>query len=198
VPRKGKKEQILEAGRKLFFEKGITATSMEDIAAAVPVSKMTIYNYFQSKEGLLEQVLESVVKEGQEKFRAMVRESANPLEVLYKLAHFRDYDDMSPAFAFDLMKDYKHLADRMLEYQKRNVLSDFEQVIFQGQQQGYIRKDISPHVLVLFLMSMKEFFAHPDQLKDVGDLRALSDQILTILYYGIVHPEHKESLKEKG
>jgi AcrR family transcriptional regulator len=54
--RKREKEQrerdILDAAEKLFMEKGFEGTSMDDIAAAVELSKPAIYRYFSNKEDL--------------------------------------------------------------------------------------------------------------------------------------------------
>ncbi len=54
--RKREKEQreksILDAAEKLFIEKGFEGTSMDDVAAAVELSKPAIYRYFASKEDL--------------------------------------------------------------------------------------------------------------------------------------------------
>lgn len=57
------RENIASAASVLFTEKGITATSMDDIAKAAGYSKPTLYVYFKNKEeivGLL--VLESMKK----------------------------------------------------------------------------------------------------------------------------------------
>lgn len=57
------RENIASAASMLFIEKGITATSMDDIAKAAGYSKATLYVYFENKEeivGLL--VLNSMKK----------------------------------------------------------------------------------------------------------------------------------------
>ncbi|MEX2416144.1 MAG: helix-turn-helix domain-containing protein [Paenibacillaceae bacterium] len=46
--KKSKKDLIIEKASELFFDKGILATSMDEIAEKVPVAKMTIYKYFHS------------------------------------------------------------------------------------------------------------------------------------------------------
>lgn len=48
-----RREEILAQARRLFDEKGVRATKMEDIAEAVGVSTPTIFNYFGSKDGIL-------------------------------------------------------------------------------------------------------------------------------------------------
>jgi AcrR family transcriptional regulator len=44
---------LLDAGQRLFVEKGIGATSIDEIASAAEVAKGTFYLYFPSKEALL-------------------------------------------------------------------------------------------------------------------------------------------------
>lgn len=52
-----KHEAILEAAGNLFLEKGFAATSIEAIAAQAGVSKVTIYNQFQTKERLFREAV---------------------------------------------------------------------------------------------------------------------------------------------
>jgi len=47
-------QRVLNAAKTQFLQQGFTATSMESIAKASGVSKMTIYNYFPTKEALFE------------------------------------------------------------------------------------------------------------------------------------------------
>ncbi|AHD06701.1 TetR/AcrR family transcriptional regulator [Paenibacillus larvae] len=191
---KGKRDQILDAGEELFFIRGINDTSMEQIAEAVPVSKMTIYKYFQSKEGLLEAIIDRLLQVTHGDFKQMVKTSDNALGVLMKMAAYRKLDRISEIFIEELIREYPNIAQRLLDYQQTFVLPEFERVIFEGQQQGKIRKDISPHLLVMFLISIKKFLAQPEKLQGIASLKTASEQLLTILYQGIVAPEHKESL----
>src|SRR6266545_7273722 len=51
--RTNKREQIIDAARRCFYERGITATGVDTIAAAAGVSKRTLYNHFASKDDLV-------------------------------------------------------------------------------------------------------------------------------------------------
>ena len=44
---------LMDAAERLFIEKGIATTSIDDIAAGAQVAKGTFYLYFPSKEALL-------------------------------------------------------------------------------------------------------------------------------------------------
>ena len=55
--KEGKKNNILRAARKLFFDRGFKFVTVDSIAAKAGVSKGSIYLYFDSKEEIYAQVL---------------------------------------------------------------------------------------------------------------------------------------------
>ena len=48
----GKREAILAAARTMFLEQGYNGASMDAIATAAGVSKLTVYSHFGDKESL--------------------------------------------------------------------------------------------------------------------------------------------------
>ena len=52
LPREDRMEQTLEVARTLFAERGYAAVTMDEVAAAVGVTKPLLYNYFGNKERL--------------------------------------------------------------------------------------------------------------------------------------------------
>lgn len=52
-PRSAHREHIASAASALFLEKGIAATSMDEIAKAAGYSKATLYVYFENKEEIV-------------------------------------------------------------------------------------------------------------------------------------------------
>jgi AcrR family transcriptional regulator len=52
LPRAEREHQILTAARHLFAERGYAAVTMDDVAAAVGVTKPLLYTYFGNKERL--------------------------------------------------------------------------------------------------------------------------------------------------
>jgi len=49
---KERRQQLLDIGRRLFAERGLDGTSIEEIAARAGVSKPVVYEHFGGKEGL--------------------------------------------------------------------------------------------------------------------------------------------------
>lgn len=46
------RDRLLDAAEKLFYANGIVNTGIEEVAEAADVSKMSIYQHFESKDGL--------------------------------------------------------------------------------------------------------------------------------------------------
>jgi AcrR family transcriptional regulator len=56
------RERILRAAAALFRQKGFNGTSMQDLAAAVGITKSSLYHHFPSKQALLSEILELTVE----------------------------------------------------------------------------------------------------------------------------------------
>ncbi len=61
-------ETILEVARELFLEHGYRKTSMRTIAKEANVTLSNIYNYFKSKDEILEVIVQPVLKEIEQLF----------------------------------------------------------------------------------------------------------------------------------
>jgi len=58
---KERRQQLLDIGRRLFAERGLDGTSIEEIAAQAGVSKPVVYEHFGGKEGLYAVVVDREV-----------------------------------------------------------------------------------------------------------------------------------------
>ncbi len=57
-PESGKRREIIDGARRVFFDKGFDGASMDEIARASGVSKATIYVYFAGKVELFQALVE--------------------------------------------------------------------------------------------------------------------------------------------
>lgn len=58
-----KRKRIVEAARRLFYEKGYEPTKLDDIAERLGVTKQFIYSYYQTKNDLLNEIAEQCIQE---------------------------------------------------------------------------------------------------------------------------------------
>ena len=70
-----KRERILEEAVALFYAHGFTATTLDDIAAALGVTKPFIYTYFRSKTDLLAAICKPSIELS---LAAILRAAAHP------------------------------------------------------------------------------------------------------------------------
>src|SRR5258708_3319149 len=76
--------RILKSASRLFYRKGVRAVSMDDVAHAAGVTKMTVYQHFRSKKVLLIDTLRARQEERQESLARYIAGTAHlpPVERL--------------------------------------------------------------------------------------------------------------------
>lgn len=80
-----KTRDILRAARKLFFEHGVEAVTLEEIAEAAGVAKTTVYYKFGNKEDVFEAVFEELGEDALADFPSDVDLNDCPRETLLNL-----------------------------------------------------------------------------------------------------------------
>lgn len=77
-------QNIMQTALELFAREGYHTTSMSKIAKAAGISKGLIYNYFDSKEGLLDAIVQQAMEIGQEAANRSYKEEI-PEKVMRRL-----------------------------------------------------------------------------------------------------------------
>jgi AcrR family transcriptional regulator len=77
------KERILAAARKLLLGENFSAFTMEAVARAADVSRLTVYYQFDSKAGLLEALYNYIARRGEMgRLADVFRQAGDPLKML--------------------------------------------------------------------------------------------------------------------
>jgi AcrR family transcriptional regulator len=90
------RQEILRTAARLFQQRGYDATSMNDVAAALKLSKGGLYHHFQSKDEILFEIMNHAMEITQERVLAPVRAIANPTERLRALIRLHMEVVLSP------------------------------------------------------------------------------------------------------
>ena len=75
-----KRENIIDAARKVFSQYGFAKTTMDEIAQAAHKGKSSIYYYFTSKEEIFEAVVKTEANILKEEILAKIEATDDPLE----------------------------------------------------------------------------------------------------------------------
>lgn len=76
------RDAILDTAIDLFVRDGFDSTSMDSIAAAANVAKGTLYYHYDSKEGILDAILERYARDMESRLSAVEAQSLEPAEKL--------------------------------------------------------------------------------------------------------------------
>jgi len=79
------RQEILRTAARLFQQRGYDATSMNDVAAALKLSKGGLYHHFQSKDEILFEIMDHAMQITEERVVNPVRGIADPEERLRAL-----------------------------------------------------------------------------------------------------------------
>jgi len=191
--RQRKREQILEKATELFFARGVADVSMDDIAAAVPVAKMTIYKHFRSKERLVGAVMERYMREQHAIMNRKIAESPDTLSALVSILDYRSMPVVPERFIRESLELYPGIVADLLRYYREHVHDQLRELIVRGQEEGVIRKELSPHILMVYMQGIAEYFARPDVLAQFHDLRLLGEQFRTMFLFGIAAPKDRQA-----
>src|SRR5499425_2632800 len=72
------RQEILRTAARLFQQQGYDGTSMNDVAAALKLSKGGLYHHFQSKDEILFEIMNHAMEITEERVLAPVRGIADP------------------------------------------------------------------------------------------------------------------------
>src|SRR3954469_5049369 len=82
--------QLIMAARGLFARRGLSGTSIRDIAEAAKLNSSLISYYFESKEGLYRACIEEIAKASLQLAQKVLQPPANETEFRLRLQMFLD------------------------------------------------------------------------------------------------------------
>ena len=157
-PPNGKRtrDNILDAARAVFAEKGFSGANVNEIVARAGTTKPMVYYHFGSKEGLFAAVLEHVYT-GMREIEASLRVETLPAEVaMRRLVEVTfDYHAAHPDWVRLISVANIHDAQPILNaptIASRNaaIVEILQHLLTRGQQQGVFRRGVDPlHVHLL-------------------------------------------------
>ncbi len=138
--------RIFESAMRLFAERGFANTPVEDITEAADVAKGTFFNYFPSKEAILEALAErqlGVVKAAEERARTAASVRPVLLEMIHSLAERPSRSQLLLRSLMGVALTHNSLSNflgRVLEGGRVHVAA----IMQRGQDLGELRLDLEP------------------------------------------------------
>jgi AcrR family transcriptional regulator len=148
-----KKSRIEEAARKLFISQGFHATSMRNIAAGAGTSLGNVYNYYRTKEEILESIIGRYQTVIDSRLRAIFDEIDEPLESESLIRFGKQIKEMVNAhhdfwllMYIDVLEFENRHFRKMFEGLVHNLRRRFATQFNELKKQGRVHPDVDPAV----------------------------------------------------
>ena len=159
------RQEILRTAARLFQQQGYDGTSMNDVAAALKLSKGGLYHHFQGKDEILFELMNHAMDITEERVLAPVKAIADPEERLRTLIRrhiavvlserdreitvmLHENHPLSPALRKRInarKKDYVHFVENLIAEVQNN---------FQAQRGGSSKRTVIPRAAAFALLGM--------------------------------------------
>ena len=175
------KTSIIYSAIKHFQSQGYESTTMEQIAEEVDISKVTLYNYFSSKEAIVSEFFQRMSHEYVELVLAALEKQPNTR--LKILEMFRQQFKWNAQYRELLQVYFVFQFQSMLKpetYQGSGLDIVLAQIIRYGQDNGEVRNDmpteyLAKHLEMMYIMQFLVWIIEPEAWDAEKNLGAMVD-----------------------
>ena len=179
---KSKKEQILDVSLSLFLEKGYDNTSISDILSNLNIARGTLYYHFESKEAIMDEIIERSIKNVIEEAKGIVFQKG--LTVQEKMFTLFSSTSMKRLSGRELMIDYLNQPQNALFHEKINrsfiqkIVPLLGDIIKEGVEEGtFINAypyESAEMILVMIIGFMDVYYDNADE----NDIKRRTESLL--------------------
>ena len=153
------RQEILRTAARLFQQQGYDATSMNDVAAALKLSKGGLYHHFQSKDEILFHIMSHAMEITEERVINVARRIDDPEERLRTLIRLHIQVVLSPEDReITVMLHENHplppALRRKINGRKKDYVHFVENLIAEVQRQRNSSSTVTPRAATFALVGM--------------------------------------------
>ncbi|MBW8351110.1 TetR/AcrR family transcriptional regulator [Bacillus sp. IITD106] len=180
-----KKTDILNAALALFLEFGVQKVSVAEIARKAKVSQVTIYNYFESKDNLVHEVIIFYIDKEWREYEELLKSNL-PFPEKIKRIIFNKKETASKIhenFYQYFMREYAAGMSYIENLYIEKTVPSFIELFNEGKEKGYIDPDLSNDAILFYIQMMKEYMQREDVYEKI---LPMTEDLVSLLFYGIM------------
>ena len=184
------KDRIKGAAHDLIMKYGVRTVSMDDIAAAVGMSKKTLYQYYQDKEELVKAVVETIIEQNQgtccgfvEKANDAIHEIFLTMEMMVEM-----FSEMNPSVLFELQKYHPQVYGTFHKHKVEFIYQHISANIERGKKEELYREDVNTEIMCRYRIDSMFIPFNPEFQRSLNKytLLELEEQIILNFLFGMV------------
>ena len=192
--------RIVDGARRHFFAHGFRGVSMDDLTAELGMSKKTLYSRFDTKQQLLEAVIDEQFRRVSEECERII--AARDMDFQVTLREFlaciqRHTAEIQPPFLKDMRQEAPQTFQRVERLRHALIERYFGELMRRGRNAGVIRKDIPAPLIIEILLAAVQAIVNPARMEEL-DLTVKSGcaLITKVVLEGALVPQRKLRIKE--
>lgn len=195
-------KRIIDRSGQMFFERGFSKVSMDELAANLGVSKKTLYQHFPSKEALLYEVVSKMMAENGRMIEEIVNDQKMDFHLkLSRLMHLVSsvISHVSRPFGEDLRKNAPEMWEEIDQFRKKKILLNFRKLLETGIQQGAFRKDIDPQLMTIMFATLMQNMIDPKLFSQIPFTAIqVFEMMVDVVFRGILTESARLNYLKKG
>jgi AcrR family transcriptional regulator len=196
------RERILETASQHFFQAGFARVSMDDLAAAMGISKKTLYKHFPGKEEILRQVMARRAQQIESAVQSVLQNPklnslSRSMEIFALMA--RRLSQTGQPFIQDMKKYAPHIWSEVDAHRTRIIRNSFARLVEEGIREKNFREDVDPHLVMLIYLAAVQQILNPETLSTLPfTLGQAFEGIIKVLLEGVLTSQARRQMRKKN
>jgi len=185
------RQEILRTAARLFQQRGYDATSMNDVAAALKLSKGGLYHHFQSKDEILFEIMNHAMEITEDRVLAPARAVADPEARLRALIRLHIEVVLSPQDReITVMLHENHPLQpalrKRINARKKEYIHFVEDLMAEVQRVRHAKGSVSPRAAAFALLGMINWIYQWYKPEGALQTHNLVPQLTELVFGGIL------------
>lgn len=141
-------KRIIETATELFLKHGVRSITMNDIAAAMGISKKTLYEHFINKDELLDKCINYIRQHGEKERNELFSKGGINIESMLELVRNSALriNSINPNFITDIKKYHPGIYVKINKMEAESIQFKAEMII-DGIKKGLFRSDLNVDIV---------------------------------------------------
>jgi len=194
------RNKILAQVEGMFLKHGIRSVTMDEIARELGMSKKTLYQYFENKAALLEQVVNSHLANEHKQLEHIRQNSVDAIDEMLAInQHVMSMlRELNPQVFTDLQKYYPVLWEDFNRRNEDEIYNTVYNNLLRGMEEGVYQQDLNPEIIARLYVFRSDFMMEQKVVPCTGaNIEEVIRHVLVYHMRGVMNDRGKEVFESR-
>lgn len=193
-----RRERILQSAAEMFARKGVSATTVREIADAVGVLSGSLYHHFESKDAMVRELLSRYLDSIRQRYAEVIASDGTAPERLHKLVLASLQTTAEHPHATAIYQNEQHYLRaqagfKIVQSAAADVQRTWLKIIKDGVADGSFRDDIEPRTFYRLIRDAVWLSVRYQKSNGANSVERMANEITSIFLDGFSAPASRAS-----